>query len=304
MSPATPRSLAILAAGLCLALPLGACAWAKRPQPVAMAPDMLDDDILSPAVVGGDDGLELRWWVVADQGDAVARALAPYLAQPSPIDADLSEEWREHGLRLVRVPLADVPGLRRAMPVLGRVDRQWLGQIPRWTELLQGDRIGASTGLLVGGTRIALPDGRMRLLARAWTAPTASGPRLRVDLTVQHAPVAPTRGALGDIGRIAPEEGGDIFENLTVNAAFEPGYAYLIVPEDPARVWTTAGAISSGRPIGWGEVAGPPAPPMPTPGEALLTALSSRLGDRPMRAVVMLVPRTPERFSLLPGAAL
>lgn len=301
MARRTVRTLALLAAACCAGATLGGCAWWKRPAPVAMSPDMLDDDILSPAVVGGDDGLELRWWVVAEQGDAVARALAPYLAQPSPIDGDAVEAWREHGLRMVRVPLADIPGLRRAMPVLGRVDRQWLGQIPRWTELLQGDRVSSDMGMLVGGARTAMPDGRMRLLARAWTTPTATGPRLRVDLTLQHAASAPGMGvnAFATMRRLAPEDSGSIFTELTINTALDPGYAYLIVPEDPSRAWTTAGALSNRHWYDWGEIAGPPAPALPTPGEALLTSLSGRLGDEPLRAVVMLVPRTPERFSLL-----
>lgn len=301
--PRTARMLAPLAAACLCGAVLSGCAWWKRPAPVAMTPDQLDDDILSPAVLGGDDGLELRWWVVAEQHDEVARALAPYLAQPLAIDGALADVWRVHGLRMIRVPLADIPGLRRAMPVLGRVDRQWLGQIPRWTELLQGDRVDATTGLLVGGARMPMPDGRMRLLARAWTAPTAHGARLRVDMTLQHAPTA--RDALledfASMGRRSAEERGSVFTELTANMTLDPGYAYLIVPEDPARAWTSAGALSNRAWRGWGEIAGPPAPLLPTPGEALLTSLSSRLGDTPLRAIVMLVPRTPERYSLLPG---
>lgn len=301
--PRPARLLALLAAGLACGAMLGGCAWWRQPDRVAMTPDQLDDDILTPAVLGGDDGLELRWWVVAEEQDEVARALAPYLAQPSAIDGPLATVWQEHGLRMVRVPLADIPGLRRAMPVLGRVDRQWLGQIPRWTELLQGDLVDAATGLLVGDTRLAMPDGRMRLLARAWTAPTPAGPRLRVDMTLQHAPTSADAllETFGSARRLSAVQRGSVFRELTANMTLEPGYAYLIVPEDPARAWTTAGAMSSRDWRGWGEIAGPPAPLLPTPGEALLTSLSSGLGDTPLRAIVMLVPRTPDRFSLLPG---
>jgi len=297
------RLHALLAAACACGVMLGGCAWSRQPERVVMTPDQLDDDILTPAVMGGDDGLELRWWVVAEKQDEVARALAPYLAQPSAIDGPLASVWQEHGLRMVRVPLADIPGLRRAMPVLGRVDRQWLGQIPRWTEVLQGDLIDTTTGVLVGGTRMAMPEGRMRLLARAWTTPTAVGPCLRVDITLQHAPTSASAflETFGDPRALSPERRGSVFKELTANMTLDPGYAYLIVPEDPARAWTTAGAVSSRDWRGWGEVAGPPAPLLPTPGEALLTSLSGRLGDTPLRAIVMLVPRTPERFSLLPG---
>lgn len=321
-----PRSvrLAAVSVAACLWAGLAGCAlW--REAPVVEAPTRfgshdfagdpasartLDDDILSPTVVGGDNGLELRWWVVnADRDEAFARAMAPYLAQPSPINAELARRWREHGLRMVRVPLGDIPGLRRAMPVMGRVDRQWLGQIPRWTELLQGDRITDATTLRVGRTRLPDTRGRMRLLGRAWTTPAPDGVCLRMDLTLQHAPLqrSMTFDALTGMRPAAPEDIGEIFTNLTANITLDPGYAYLIVPEDPLRDWTSAGALLSEAGSSWGtmrgvaptEVAGPPAPLIPTPGEALLTSMPKRYGQPPLRAVVMLIPRLPERYLLM-----
>jgi hypothetical protein len=291
-------------AALCAAALLAGCAN-RAPVETTGSKVFLEDDMLSAAVRGGDNGLELRWWVCSDRGDEIARVMAPYIDQPTPFGGELADRWRENGLRLVRVPLDDMLTLRRELPLLGRVDRHWLGQIPRWTELLQGDTIASDRPLYFQGRRASMETGRLRLLARAWTAPTLYGPRLRVDLTLQHVPQTmpflPGFDALDAPSRLPAEMRGEVFTELTANMTLDPGYAYLIIPEDPMHTWTSSGAMRPAAWFDWGEIAGPPAPPLPTLGEALLTTMGmANTRDRELRAIVMLVPRTPDRFALLP----
>lgn len=267
-----------------------------------------DSSLVSPVVFGGDNGLELRWWVVADaNGDRLAQSLSGYAHLPTGIDGSIQDQWQANGLRMTKIPLADLASLKRSLPIVGRVDRHWLGQTPRWTELLQGEEVEQDASILLGGKTTPLSHGRIRLLGRAWTSPTPLGPRLRTDLTVQHVPHGsfPFQGVdpMGVARRIPAESRGMILTELTTNTELDPGFAYVIVPEEPTRLWTRSGSWSPAPFFDWGELAGPPAPPMPTIGEALLTGAPLLQGRHELRAVVILIPRTPDRFQLLPSSA-
>ena len=86
-------------------------------------------------------------------------------------------------------------------------------------------------------------------------------------------------------------------------AAQSGGSALVIVPEDPEVDWR---ADAEGRPESGLDpdaaraLVGPRMPKAPTLGELMLTslALPESVGDA--RVVVVLVPRVPERFNLLP----
>jgi len=223
-----------------------------------------------------------------------------------PVDPAIQDRWRENGLRLIKAPIDDLGAIRSALPVVGRVDRHWLGQSPRWIELLQGEAIAENARVLQDGRPSGFAQGRMRLLGRAWTSPSPRGPMIRADLALQHVPANDVRLHTADpmavTRRIAAEARGSVLTELTANAQLEPGYAYLIVPEDPSRTWLAGGSMTPAPLFNWGEIAGPPAPPMPTIGQALLTGAPLHAGRADLRAVVILVPRVPTEFTLLAGA--
>lgn len=172
----------------------------KPPEPVAA----------SPAVRGADSGVELRWWVLPDDGDVIARALAPYEGRPTPVDGPGRETWRANGLRLIAVPVAELPALQarfqqlRAQvlvsdlraagipeadlaraastmsPAASTSQEQWLGEVPRWTDAVRGPQMGPGTGrgtvIKMDSGPLALGPGRLRLLLRAWSVPTTLTP--------------------------------------------------------------------------------------------------------------------------------
>jgi hypothetical protein len=213
---------------------LAGCAGSPDPKPQPPA--------ASPAVRGADSGVELRWWVVPDDGDVVARALAAYETAATPIDGPGRDAWRANGLRLVSVPVAELAPLQahfqqlrsqvvvndlRAAGVgdadLSRVaatlppaastsQEQWLGEVPRWTDAVRGPQMGPGTGrgtvIKMDTGPLALGPGRLRLLLRAWSVPTLLAPDhasagLHVELAPQFEP-AVNDAEEHDLGLLPP----------------------------------------------------------------------------------------------------
>ncbi|MGP1310172.1 MAG: hypothetical protein ACTS27_08245, partial [Phycisphaerales bacterium] len=58
------------------------------------------DEVLTPVVRGGTNGLEVLWFVCRDEQDSLARSLEPYAYQPVDLDPGAAESLRRNGLRL------------------------------------------------------------------------------------------------------------------------------------------------------------------------------------------------------------
>lgn len=212
--PARPWTTSAAVAALAAAIS-GCASPAPRPEPPHPA---------SPAVRGADSGLELRWWVLPDDGDVIARALAVYEGRPTPADGAGREVWRANGLRLLSVPTAELPALQARFqqlrsqvlindlraagiaeadlarvaasmaPAASTTQEQWLGEVPRWMDAVRGPQMGPGTGrgtvIKMDVGPLALGPGRLRLLLRAWTVPTVVSPDhaaagLRLELAPQ-----------------------------------------------------------------------------------------------------------------------
>lgn len=217
---------------------------------VVSDPDGADPTRLaSPVVRGGDNGLELRWWVCVDDETTLRAAISPYADNPVPMDEHTLRLWRENGLRVVAVPLEDLSLLRAQLRLAGTVQRQWLGQVPRWAEAVRGPAIegGLTIGLERG--RLRLGPGALRMLVRCWAvpvvdesdpdAPTARS-ALHIELVPQHE--EPRRRADDPIlgfsdrpSRLAAEDKGLLFSRLTARMVAREGYAYLVVPLRPGE---------------------------------------------------------------------
>ncbi len=307
-------TLFTLAMLLCHAA-LAACAPSSR-SPSAAAPG---PDLTTPLFAGAGDGVEVQWWIVRDEGFSPARLLAPRAGSASPLPPALVGPWRANGLRLFATHIADLPAIQAGAPAAGRVNRSWLGQTPRWTIAVQGDEWAAPRSLLIDGELVRLPAGRLRLLTRAWVAPTERGPRLRVDLAVQFAQAGGTarEDVFGAAVLRLVEDEGLVFETLTASLEREDGEACVIVAESPGADWSSSSAESGAEPdsgpdappsapgIGASPDApvGPEAPATPTIGEAMLSMTPhapapTGADPRRSRALVVIAARVSDRFAL------
>ncbi|MEC9372502.1 MAG: hypothetical protein VYC34_01605, partial [Planctomycetota bacterium] len=113
------------------ALLLSACAGPRSPQPtpvpLAASAEAADAQI-STTVRGPVSGLEALLWHIAAEDAAEAAALARWRHEPSPLPPEIEQRWRRSGLRVIRVPVDDLPAVRDALPICGRLERRWLGQ--------------------------------------------------------------------------------------------------------------------------------------------------------------------------------
>ncbi len=287
---------------------LGGCAADTASTPdLALAP-VSDVDFVSPVVRGAENGLEMHWWVVEGSPEALRAAVSPFAGEDCGADDATRRSLAGAGLRLVRVPLAELTTIREGLKLRGRTDRKWLGQAPWWVEALRGALTGEGVAMQ-RGRLITLPSGRLRVITRAWTAPGTLGPVMRADVAVQHLPrlaeLIPNLQP-GDAARsLEPQKQGPVFDETLASLEMQRGYAYLLICDDPDAAWpgeeveinpmeATYLALREGA-------AGPPTVSPPSLGERLLRRAATPLsGEESMTAVVVLAPRLPERFALLP----
>ncbi|HZW08277.1 MAG TPA: hypothetical protein VFF69_00100 [Phycisphaerales bacterium] len=297
------------AAGLAALGPAPGCGGKRaRPQ---VAPE---EDPISPVVRGAEAGLEARLWVVENGGGALPRAFRGF---PPPAGAEpaVIELWRRNGFRVLGVPLDRLETLRHQVPTIGPLHQQWLGLLPEWVEVVKGARLGPAQRVALDNGPVELGPGRLRLLSRCWAAPSVgaqpdgspAGAVLRLEVMPElemDAPSDPLERLLAGAPEgpdAAPD--GIAFDRLLLSLSPGDATAVVIVPEDPALDWAAAGQArpeSIGDARAQGPEFGPQAPTTPTLGELMLTSLALPESASDARIVVVLVPRVPDRFELLP----
>jgi len=168
-------------------------------------------------------GIETRRWHIRAPLGPFLRSLGERSLGDSVLPASDRLAWRDAGLRLIDVPVADIDGLESAAPHTDAVRRAWLGQPTAWTPLVSratpaGDDPGA----------FGLAGTTTHLLARSWVEPDVRlGPVFRVELAV-----ARTDPAAREPGRPA------VVGGLLLSCVLEPERALLVVPADPGEDWT------------------------------------------------------------------
>jgi len=250
-------------------------------------------DLRAPVVYGGDNGLEVRSWIVALSPAEIGTILEERLAgTPPALSQAVEERWGGEGLRMVRIPLGEFGTLSEALSRPTTRNTHWLGRTGNWTEIARGIAWKTPRPVLVRGEWVALPRGDVRLLARAWTTPTLERPRMQVELALQHF----ERGRAGRIEDVfsaaeirAVETEGLLFRDLSLQAGLETGYVYLIAPAPVEH------ASASHRMVG------PPVEPPARLGHALLCAEgeAEALREKNHSTLIALIPRVPERLRLL-----
>lgn len=312
MSAAAIRAMGrVLARAVLIGLAACSASCAKRAAPGALGAD--------PAVRGGNDGLEVRWWLSDDAEGAVGRVLAGYpAAAPGVMSPALGARWELNGFRAVRVPIGDLAALQRRLAPIGALQTVWLGWAREWTEVLRGRRVGAERPVLVNAQPRTLAPGTLRFIARSWTSPGAGavaergspgGGVLRLELAVQlheQWKIDAERDPFGPPVLEPTEAQGEVFRDVTWNAALGPEEVIVVTAERPRVRWTPSGmhgsdAVAAGEASaetpagsnseGASDLFGPPADPPLTLGEAMLTAPAGGPRRGPVKAVVVVVPR-------------
>jgi hypothetical protein len=342
-----------------LTLALGACGSKPKAEVPPAAPADVKPSI---AVVGNEDGLEVRWWITQAGGDDLLLNLGPSLADQVPLDVRAREILAANGFRVIAMPVDQVDRLPSQLRPVGSVQQQRLAQSGTWVDVARGPSWTRSTLLTMHDGPVELPPGRLRLLARGWLTPlpaSGAGPdavtsAVSFELVPQHhESVGVLERDVADLTLAEPDTSapsqGIMFWRLAARGQLRPGEALVIVAEDPYHRWsdgdvdepvpaetaapasdaaaappsssigrvirtdeppastladeprprTSRGVRDGSAPLG--PTAGPPALRAPTVGEALLLSRTGPDGPIRARAVVVLVPRTPENFRLLGG---
>ncbi|MBX3377602.1 MAG: hypothetical protein KF678_11440 [Phycisphaeraceae bacterium] len=263
-------------------------------------------------------------FTVTEPSRRLEEVLARYLDRPIPIDDATRDLWKVHGLRLVSVPLRDLERVQSSLRLTGTVHRQWFGEITRWTDIVRGPEFDQTRLILVGDKPEEVRPGRIRLLARCWISPeapgadtpssrAAAGPgaALRLELVPQYEPSVSERPRFQLLTAAAGEELPGAYPHLMARADFRSA-GTIRTPGAPTADDVDALVIVSDAPeADWRR---PPRPredpeedtvhfePLQTLGEAMLSMpqVKSASGLAPRsRAVIILIPRIPERFELL-----
>jgi hypothetical protein len=269
-------------------------------------------------VRGAQAGLELRIWVLRDGvpgtdalagPSALGEALGEYFEVPGAVAPSDQELWATNGLRLAGVPVSRLGEIQAALGSPGAIQRQWLGEHPEWMELVRGPQSPRQVVRVDSGL-MTLDPGRLRLLGRCWVSPRLPRPgaaplaEVRVDLALQHQgpPRAQSLRELVDGPlRIPIEQAGVVFSRFVLELGLGADEALLIVPERPDADWS--GSSRDDREATVSPLAGPPAPRLPTLGESMLWSDPGAGAARPVRVIIALIPRLPDRLELAAAPA-
>jgi hypothetical protein len=227
-------------------------------------------------------------YLVYDDKRDLEEVLAPYADREVPLSVETIQRWRASGLRIYAVPQDALSELETRLRLVGPVQRQWLGELPVWTDVAQGPWDEQGMTVEIAGDTVRLGPGRLRMLARAWTAPIQGdeGPRpsLRLELVPQHEPWQSEQEKLMlDAGLGKPDERRGLpIERLSVGASLTTDDALVIVPMDAPEQLNLA----------------PFKDPPRTFGQAMLSRPATETTAR-ARAVLVILPRIAERFDLL-----
>jgi len=265
-----------------------------------------------PIVTTADAGLEVHWWITDDTDGAVGRALAAWTDPAMPPDPALRDAWSLNGFRMVRAPALDLAEISTRLPPVHMRQRQWVGWVTRWTEVFRGRRAGGAVPLLIDAQRRSLPRGTLRVLLRCWPsfegtgdAPERAVARLELAFQMDESGDEPAQSAFAAPAVVAPQSEGEVFRALTFSGALEEGFIYIITGEAPGVEWKPGapGRAPESGPSASGaatESLGPPVSAPLTLGEAMFTRRADEDAGPPVKALLVLLPRTPDSYRLLP----
>lgn len=286
------RSICRILCALPVAAVVGCASTARHD----IAPTIADDATASPNVYAK-QGLEVRWWVVSDRQSDLARTLAPYVDRPTPADDETIARWERSGMRLVAVPMEDLTSVREALPKVGATNSQWLGEKTTWLDALGGPTLERPWTVVLDDAPTRLPAGQIRLLLRAWLVPELNDERtdaaLHIELMPQHRARIESDQLDEQLMPLPDRYRTREIDTLRLSMNVGPDDALLVVPERPGVSWADLPDIDRNEDIPVG-----PTPTYPTLGAAMLTSSPAGIGKSVNKAIIVLIPRVPDRFEL------
>jgi len=320
MHPLIARSRAAILAGL-LSLPGGCAAPQTDSASSSTSPGFMTTTggnapgtVNMPFIAAGENGLEVRQWVLNANAEQVASTLMRYREGEALSQRDASS-FAHNGLRLVRVPLEELESLLSEIGASTRNVATWYGQATEWRDVLTSPVDETSRSLVVDGRVRRFSDGHYNLMLRSWTLMMEDAPRVQLDLIAQH--LRKTNERLPLLAERRSE--ATWLHSVRAELLLEHGYAYVMVFESPGVEWREPGVGSSVRMQGdqpapdHSSGAGVVAQPVPgsdrgsvgpfhdtglgalapaTLGEVLL----GRYSGQPKRHLLAFVPRIPPRL--------
>lgn len=173
-----------------------------------------------PADLGPINGIEVRAWTIDPLGAPLVGALAAYAQDGGDLDPGAVLAWRDHGFRLVEIPVELVAELEESLPHIDTVHRVWLGQPTKWASL--STHLLASDGGALGGRPVPV---RATLAVRSWIEPGIHRGPIRLELALTGIPLDGTKSR------------PMLLRNLLLSHRLKPGVALAIVPAPPEDSW-------------------------------------------------------------------
>lgn len=249
-------------------------------------------------LTSGENGLEVRKWIVADDSSAFATALGA-AATGAPFDDELEERLRRNGLRLVRVDVDALDGIEERLGGTTYDLTAWYGQAVQWQNLMRHN-LDQGRAVAIDGHVRRFGRGSFRLMLRGWSLQMEDGPYVHLEVMPEFHP--PESHDLRDLLQVEGDFEGERFETLELRLEMTGGYAYLLTAERPGLAWVPdrvatpdadqaatppPAGRSTRRTMGPLDSVGPDAATPPTLGELLFKGG----GAQPSRGVVVFVPR-------------
>jgi hypothetical protein len=219
--------------------------------------------------------------------------------------------WRDLGIRVVVVPGERLIEVFEAAPPVTGIDRDWVGATARWAVLHQPDPTPGEAARPSRHTATPVRPSDVALVARAWVAPGPDAALARLQLAVQVVDAFPEPERLSLETPTLPTalDRGALIDGSTISIALSPGQVALITYDRPEAPWTpspdpdaplASGTLEPERAGGERLSYGPSSTPDALPGELLFQRPATRGLPRATRDLIVLIPRFPPRFQLLP----
>lgn len=183
-----------------------------------------------------DHGLEVITWNY-DANAAPIGSLLAASADGAALDRDALRRLRNHGVRLVRVPIANLDALRDEMGEPSMSMSTWHGEAVNWRSILERPVPEQGIAVAMDGRVRSFRSGKFRIMLRSWTIQMEDGPVVHLELLPQY--VEPTMEKRRLMGQTV-EFRGEHFQSMVVDAPLEAGYAYILTGEAPAVDWLVA----------------------------------------------------------------
>lgn len=263
----------------------------------------------------------LSWSVVAESAD-LARALET-ASPPRGIPESVRERYRANGMRCFELTMQEYETFRGVLLPVGSSERLAIAEGPGWTTLVESPPLASGARLEIDSGPLRLPEGRIRLLGRAWREPvvgeSGASSGVAMELAVEFETTPERRDFLDPT--LPDESRRQRFSRLRLVGVEDRAVAYVIVPEDPRADWAAMATDSEGAPVpaeGEAEPApgaaseesatNPPAPDEPDEPLGPFAARDATFGQvllgpapgssRGLRRVIVLLPRAEGSFRL------